>query len=708
MAKSVNRLRNPNFSKGGPSPNHWTLHRRGTGVSFRRTTDGVAVLQCKRAGSIGTLSQVVRCKPGEYYRVEAVVRGSPVACSEEAGAFLSIRPIGDGRPRAEARRTPPVRGVADWVTVRAYFHAPPEVREAEVGVGLVDAVGSVEVRTVRFIHVLEPEEESHPLALLPPPHATPPPIVVKRVCVCARSAGERPIVELLSLRLGRGAVFTSEPKDLRPARFRADGLLLPDPTPPPGLRSLDALEALATQRAVVISLSAFEKLAKGRVRFRRIEQPDDPMHAKVEFSNFATAGFALHDVFPFAAPGKKDGSSFQNQFRKTPELAALCKKRGYFTLLSSVCHSDATTGHPISLFKMTTGGVVVVLDIDPLEGTPSTFGEPTPGLHLLGSILGCGSPGLGQFTVPARTQTSVRELIREMANRFTGFNVHDEDVPADKIETQLVTIGGEEQSFGLPIRPRPVILVRSGLTYGDVESVYACWTWFKQLVRPAPHACPYADALASKFRLAWVPIVAEWELREGWRRSGSPPTSPMDLDMDDAGIAALIDVSSHPVNQQRVVFAREGEMCERAGRWLQPLLDAFGPTPDLAYSVPTGTRFEDRSLRAWRCEPVKVSVECAGDSFGDELHGQVLDAGGEVVRIELPGDDSDFSNQSVVRTAVCATMLEHVVGLCFGLIGVNRGVETRVLDGFAPIKPGQAIVLELEDRALQTAAARTG
>lgn len=707
MAKSVNRLRNPEFSQGRLAPRHWTLHRRGPGVSIGRDADGAAALVCRRAGSQGWVSQSVRCKPGEYYRVEAVVNGAPVVCSEDAGAFLSIR-TQSGLSPAVSRRTPTVHAMERPTTVRAYFQAPAGVREAQIGVGLCNAIGSIQIQEVRFIHILEPEEESHPLALPPTQESVPAPVQVDRLVVCSAAASARPISAIMSLVLGRSGVSTLEPKKLNPAALRGDALFLPDPTPPPAIRSLQSLEAVAERRVVVISLPAFEKIAKGRVLLRRIEQPDDPIHAKVADSNFATIGFALHDVFPFAVPGKRIGGFAQNQFRKTPQLSAFCKRNGYVTLLTSMCHSDAWTGHPVGLLRSTPRGAILVLDLEPLEAVPSTFAEPAPGLHLLLSALGRSSPGLGQFTVPARTRSAIRELIRETANRFAGFNVHDEDVPADKIETQFATVGGPDESFGLPLPSRPVILVRSGLTAGDAESVYAAWAFFKQLVRPPPHACPYAQALVSKFRLAWVPIVADWETREGWRRSGAPPPIAMDLEIEDAPVAGLIDVASTPINRHRVLFARGGELHDRARRWLPPLGSAFGPALGPAFTVPGGSRFGDRSVKTWRYDRASVSVECDSSNFSDEIHRQVLDAGGDVVRIECPGDDADFVNHSIARLGAAAGLLEHVVGLCHGLIAVNRGGEPCVLDGFAPVASGQALIFDAADRTLNAVQMRTG
>jgi len=706
-SKTVNRIRNPNLKTIGRTPRGWTLRSKRQGALLCPAPNGGLLLTLKRRRSGAWLEQTVHCKPGEFYRVEAVVRFYELGESEGGGAFIGIRPVGGRQGAGDPLRTPPQGMTDDLVTIRAYFQAPPGVREAVVSAGLVDAWFSLELRQVRFIHVLEPEQESHPLALPPPIHAAPPPVEVGRVCVCGERAEDRTLTKLLRLALGESGVNGCEPATLRPHAIRADAILLPDSTPPTAIKSLRALESLAADRIVVISLSAFHKLAGSKLGFRRIEQPDDPMHAKVTFSNFATLGFALVDVFPFAEVGKKEGWFAQNQFRKTPELGSFCKRNGYITMLTSMCHTDAATGHPICLLKPTRVGAVVVLDLEPLEATPSTFAEPAPAWHLLLSMLGRSAPGIGQFTVPLRTLTAFRELIREMGARYSGFVVHDENVPAEKIETQLVTVGGEDQSYGLPLRPRPVILVRSGLIGGDVESVYAALQWFKNLVRPAPHACPYADALASSFRLAWVPCSASWEVRDGWQRSAAPPEIPTELEIDDAPIAALVDLVSVPTNSHRVVFSRKSAMFARTEALLGVLQATLGPKASLAHTVPTAGKFTDAFARAWRSEKAEAEVLLDPSAFAEDVHTQVLDAGGEVVRLEIPGDDRDFVTHSIARTGMAATLLEQIVGFCYGVIAVNRTNAAHVVDGFPPVAPGQAIIIAANDRALQRGSAAT-
>jgi hypothetical protein len=252
------------------------------------------------------------------------------------------------------------------------------------------------------------------------------------------------------------------------------------------------------------------KLARERLSLRRIEQDDDPIHAKVTYANYATRGFALNDVLAYAWRGTAIGSFVQNQFRRTGALKAFCEKHGFVTLLQSVCDRDVTSDRPICLYKETAGGGLFVLDVEPCESEASTFSEPVLAVHLLLSILGQAQHSLGQYTIPVEDEAELRDTIREMDVRFEHFVVHDADLPVDEVVEQLVTIGRDDESLGRPLKPKPVVLVRSGLTTGDVESVYGSLLWFKQFVRMEPHRCPYIEQLASQFRLAWIPLAAPW------------------------------------------------------------------------------------------------------------------------------------------------------------------------------------------------------
>ncbi len=686
----LNRLRNPDFRLGKAIPRAWRCRAQGRGVRWQRDrrVGGVTIVSPDHATA--WWSQEIACKPGEFYRVEAVVSGELAAKTTEGGAVLRIEPLPASRANG-SRHTAPIHGRLNGTIIRAYFHAPPGVHRARLSVGFESAQGELTLETVRLMSILEPDLVSHPLAIPPPPWSHPAPPPVEKAMVCSAAAPNRPIVALLGQLLGADHVACRNGAALD--LHDASALLVPDPQPPRGIRSLAGLARLAEERIVIISLGAFAKIAGSAVKVRRIVQDDDPIHARVCHSNFATTGFALHDVFSFAeADG--EGCFMQNQFRRTAEFDKLCARHGLHVLLASMCEKEATTDKPIALFKQTSGGALFVIDLEPFEVPSSTMSEAAPAWHVLASMLGRAPSPMGQYTVPDRNPADFCGMIRELGARFEQFVVHDEDVPLEEVQGQLVTIGKEDQSFGLPLRPKPVILVRSGLVSGDMESVYGALTWFKQLLRPPPHACPYADALAGQFRLAWVPCAAEWEFGEGWQRSRRPPVHPMELEIDDAKLAAVIDVVSRPVNAIRVVLAGRRQMAEHYADWLLRLFAELGPGEVFSPSVGEGDHFSNRSAVRWRSVRYRPEVVIAPDVFTDGVHHAALAGGAALVRLEVPGWDADFIAHSISRTSLVATLLEQAIGLQFGLIALNRGRAFAQIDGFTPLAPGEALIVE--------------
>ncbi len=711
MAETVNKIRNADFSRGRPAPVHWQWRATAPGARWERGGNGPSgnaggiTIFTESAEGRTLWSQEVACKGGEFYRADVTLRCN-LSGTGYTGFVLTVEPIVAGRRWERPWMTPALRRADGSVTIRAFFEAPSDVRRVRLSVGVIEASGRVDIETVRFTPILEPDAVSHILALPPPPSAHPQRCVAGGVCICSDAVDDRPISGLLAEYFGRSKVHTLSPAELRPDAVRADALLLPDPTPPPRIRSLAALKRLARDRIVVVSLPAFAALSGGAAMLRRIEQVDDPIHAKVTVADHATRGFALHDVFPYAWAGRAAGSFAQNQFRKTNTFAAFCHRHHFVTMMTSMCEREATSDQPICLQRPTEGGGLFVLDIEPVEASSSSLGEPTLAMHFLLSILGQTQASLGQFVVPARKEVQFRDLIRETAVRVEQFVVHDADVPADEVTEQLVTIGPEDGSYGPPLRPKPVILVRSGLTSGDVESAYGAFIWFKELVRPEPYLCPYAQALASQYRFAWIPSAARWEWGDGWRRSERRPSCTT-IEMEGAKVAALIDLVSRPINRVRVVLARNDEFYGRCAVWLPRLFGAFKPGRYFALAVPEGDAFCDRSRFAWRRVQHNLEVVADETAFTDQAHRDALAAGGRVIRLELPGGDADFVANSIQRTDLAATLLEQVIGLQYGLIAVNRQAATVRFDGFPPVGPGKALIVIRDDPA-QEAVSRVG
>jgi hypothetical protein len=721
LEAKVNLLRNPTFAQGAEAPARWRWSAEAPGASWSRpAVPGAPKRTVMQITSNDTRcdaawDQEVRCKPRIFYRIEATVSlgldGGAADGGDDAGFYLSVVPVlreGAVLERDE-RRTPAYTRTDGPTSIRACLRTPPGVNRLLLRVGVRHARGTILIHHARVIEIIEPEETAHPLAIPPPASAYPAPRVARSVWVCAEGAATRALTLRLAAVLDQATVQPKEPAELDTKTCDADAVFLPDGVPPPALRRLRDLRALAADRVVVISLPAFARLAGSGVRVRTVEQADDPIGAQIAFADFMTHGFALHDVFPFAWCGAAPCSFRQNQFRDTPEFRALCEKEALRRFLTSACNRDATTDRPVALFRGTEGGALVVLDVEPVEQPAGSMCEPLLPMHLLMCVLGHARHGLGQYAVPFESVVRLREDIRELGRRFPAFRVHDDDVPTDQVRRQVVAIGGPDESFGLPLRAKPLIVVRSGLTADEWESVYGAWWWFKQLVRMPPHACPYATELGSRFRFAWVPLSAEWAPAPGFARRANPDESALPALGGADGADVVIDVvSSGRRNETRVVFGDHGEVARRAATWLAPLFDAFPPGAAGGFSVPRGEAFSELDARQWGRARWTPSVLASPTSFGSPVHGATRHRGGALIRLELPAWDGDGIAQSIVRTDHVATLLEQVIGCHYGLVAMNRSSRVARLDGVPPVAPGEALIIPREDVLLRSSGSRAG
>lgn len=718
MKRSVNLIRNAGFARGPDGLDAWTARAVGRGATVRRThLEGGAVTPSNRPGvtlrgtggrSRAEVSQVVRCKPEEFYHLDADVL-CELAGENGDGLILAVEPLDEkGRSLNSGCSTPALTRAASDTTIRVFYKTPPGARSLRVIVRIDRATGWTRVHRVRCLSILDPEECSHPLAIPPPPHTLAPSRIASRVAVVSATEAPRPITTILKAWFGENSVSQDSPNEWAALSRRADAILLPDAELPKNLRSVPALMKLARDRIVVISLPAWAHLAGGAFRIRRVTQEDDPIAARIAYGDAWTPGFALDDTIAFAWSEGPLDTFAQRQFRKTPAFRDACKKLGLATRLTSMCQQDATSFQPVALSKDTPGGALFIMDLEPCEDAGSTMNEPSLAAQLLLGFLGHARSGLGQYTVPATREAEFRADIRETANRFAGFVVHDDDVPTDEVRSQLVTIGREDQDFGLPLRPKPVILVRSGIETGDAESAYAAFLWFKQLVRMPPLRCPYAASLTSAFRLAWVPFGASWSLRCGWGRGAAAGAEDMDIDAEEGLLSAVIDLVSRPAQRVRVVVPEPSDDKSRLEQWLPALSRAFLPQAYFGFETAPGRAYSDRDQAAWRRFRPDVEIAADPDSFDAAARRAAAASGAHVARIEFPGSDADFPAHSITRTDIAATMLEHVIGLHYGLIAVNRSRQIVTFDGFEPLQPGEALTLRRDDPALRLARPRAG
>lgn len=694
MNKIVNRVRNHHFDLGRDTPRHWEVRLDPCACEAHRrpaTKDRSAgLVLVPRSPAPAFMWQVQTCKPDAWYRIEAVVRCELVPTGP-AGGFALVAVVEDaGESEGFEHITPPLHDAPATITVRTYFHAPHDCKRFRLGVGVRDAVGLVEIDDVRMIRILEPDEISHPHALQAPFAPGLPP--VESVSICSAESADRPLAEMLRLAMGKDRVACVRPDDAEQVQ-RFEAVLFPDARPPAFLRTLKDLLRLCEAKLVVVSLPAFVALTREAVRIRRIEQPDDPIHAKVAYACPATRGFALHDSFAFAWPGKSPSSFVQNQFREDDAFRAFCKKHHFKTLLVSNCDKNATSDRPICLHHNASGGGLFVLDLNPIEAPASTMGEPTLAAHLLLSILRRSPAPAGQYVAPVRREVELRDMIREAPNRWDHFSVYDDDVPSAEVTHQIVTVGREDEMFGLPVAPKPVILIRSGLVGGDTESFYGVWSWIRQLLLHARHSGSYAAALTSKFRLAWVPLSASWETRDGWSASRLPSPIPTEIEFDEGSVAALIDLVPGIEGGVRVKFAHPTPAYRRASYWMPRIASAFSAHEFPALIAGCGGAPGSRRPLSWRSAAHRPEVSCNSD-WMDDIHRTVASQGADVIRIECPMHEADLVARSIHQTHVTLTTLEQVIGLLYGIIAVNRTHLPVALDGFAVIEPGASIIVD--------------
>lgn len=717
---TVNRIRNPRFRWSGGRLLHWTL-QPASSARLGRATDGrgVELVRGRSDGEV-MLFQDVAVRPARWYRVEAVVHGQATADSA-SGCALMVEPADGTHRRHDVttdRVVTPVARSSIWI--RTYYRSADDVDRIRVGIILCGSSRSCRIDEVRLIPILEPELQSHPLSLPPPDIAVPPPVEVRRALIVT-DLPDRPLIRFLSVALGDHAVSRIVAESATLCSMNLDGIdavFLPDARPPGGLRSWSDLMRLAQERIVVISLPIFAEVAGLGGALRKVDQPDDPIHAAVAHASFVTRGFALRDAFPFAWRGSTADGFQHRQFRRSPALKTWCDRSGCVPVLKSLCAYDATSERVVALLKSLDRGAILAMDVEPVEAEPSSFDEPAAASILLLNALGRRVNGLGQYIVPHRTEAEFRNSLRDAAWRFPTIRVHDEDVPIEQVTDQLVTIGdgparrptGRTPASGmagvlsaaLPSTgdARPLILIRTGLTGGDLESVYGAWLYFKNLVRMRPHECPYARTLLSHYRLAWLPLCAPWEDKLGWRRTGQKRRMPMMPNVDDGRLSALVDIVACPCADMTIGVQGTSRHADRVARWLPYLQAVFGPGAELMPCRATEA-IDANAGYEWR--PFGLSVRTGQARTEDEFAASAVPRGATYTRIEIPASDADFPARSVATTAAVATILEHVIGLMYGLIAVNRGWRPVEFAPFAPVPAGQALIVSAADPILDEA-----
>lgn len=729
MSDSLNLLKNPDFSKGKERPSNWTwLDGESQRVAWRRqpVSDGNPTPAMEISGDTpgsAAWTQVIKMDDEEdrQFRIEAVVQAELQAAADAElsgrpfGAVLTVQPQEGRTPVGQAWQSGPLLRTGQPTTVRMFLPIPDDADRIEVGIGVASASGHLRIEEVRVMEMLELEEAAHALGLPVPAYAQPAPRRSRQVGLAAadRAKHER-LFALLQAAFGERSVRWLDPATL-PGSLPADldALFLPDARLHAAITTIEQLIALAESTYVVGAPALLAAMSKGAVKTRTVEQLDDPMHARVSYADYLTGGFALRDAFPFAGNGTKPGSFRHIQFRASKQLTSFCEKHEFRTSLTSLCDKDATSDQPLCLHRPTDRGGLIAMDLSPLcNPVLSTCGEPNAPMHLLLTALGAPPATLGQYMLPPNTEISVREHVREMSVRFRELVLHQPNLPPEELHHQVLTVGGQDHTFGLPHATKPVLLIRSGLRDGDAEAVFGAMQWCKQLVRMEPHRCPFLQSLARRYQLAWEPLVAGWNRRPGCSggRAWAADDAPWPESLQDQPVAAVVDVVTRPDQQIRVVRAStcKPAFAERLEHWLPSLRTSFGSPPAVAHVGQPEQASTNRSGLAWRTIQYPLQVEVSDEGFCSPAHQHAAAHDADFVRIEVPGSDFDTAGLSIIRTDAAAVLLDLVVGLHYGLIAMNRTASPVTFNGWPPVASGEALIVEPGDAMLLEARSQAG
>lgn len=714
MTQSCNLVKNPRFRLGKDEPRHWEWSATGRASwTLEANRNGSLALpgdprgngQADRAMSVvcatssakAAWTQRIRCKGGEHYRFDVCASGECEGADDSSGFIVSIQPIKGQRRVGPPVKWRPIRRLGEGAVLRNYLRCPDDCDAVELRIGLRHAAGRVQVHEVRAFKILEPEAASHVLAVPPPPFANPPPVRVATVAVCTNAQTRPELMKLLRLRFGtvwhRFVTGGAENHRLQTGAtptLEADAMLLPDAEPPSTIRSFAALKRLARERLVIISPPAFAELAGNDVSLRRVEQEDDPIHAKVVCGNYITRGFALLDVFPFAGEDKSTGSFVQYQLPSGKALREFCERHNLVTVLEGLGNTDARSEQPICLYGRYESGGLIVIDMDPIEDPAGADDRTSLAGFLLLNALGCEQASLGQFAVPAQSELAFREEIVELGTRYPQLRVRSSYGPRSAVRDHVVEIGSQQPtSFGLALAPRPAIVIRTGLSGWDHDCVYGALLWIKQLLRPTPFACPYAEDLITSLPIVWVPLCSTWR---GWNLdlTKAPLTGEPITDPGVTPVAAVIDVATCPRREVRVIGSADSASFKRIRQWMPSLAGSLVGNRYCYHAPGAHAPAVDLGSDEWRKQTLAPTVVVDENGFQTEFHRRMAVAGAELTRIEVPASSVDMTAASIWRTDLVGTLLETLVGLYYGLIAVNRTAGPMLLDLAGPLNPDEA------------------
>jgi len=170
VADDVNKIKNPDFSLGKKLPRGWTWSATRSTMDWSRSSDNSAnsvgiTITSRDVEDDGSFTQVVVVKPGEHYRIDVTVSADLEPQDEDGGCVLSVQPVLDGESDEGFVSTPPLSKSTQPIAIRTYYEADGETKRLRIAIGVRQAQGTLHIHHVRVYKIIEPELESHILAV---------------------------------------------------------------------------------------------------------------------------------------------------------------------------------------------------------------------------------------------------------------------------------------------------------------------------------------------------------------------------------------------------------------------------------------------------------------------------------------------------------------------------------------------------------------
>lgn len=312
--------------------------------------------------SSGLLSAPIRCKKDQWYIVRGAVKAADTAC----GVDLQVRfLIDEDLLYGQRVRLHCVRERLEGGELLGWIKTPEEATHLQLCAG--DAATAGPIAEVVFHPVSERDAKCHPLANVPRWSVYQPPFALERVLLPASLEG---LESVLPEGMARSVIRPRSWQDLRRRGKRCVVIL--DDEQVEGLGGgLKAVERLASESWVILSLGSAAKLLKdsGRVRTsaKKLLSAHGIMSARVEYSDVATRGFALQDVFPLTMMAE-EGFFRMRVLKATRSWKRYADEEGFATLLASETPWPDECGDVLSAARAVGKGELVFTDLPWLVG----------------------------------------------------------------------------------------------------------------------------------------------------------------------------------------------------------------------------------------------------------------------------------------------------------------------------------------------------